>query len=116
MGLDFLRRVAPAFHRALDRRAVELRTPTLFVRDIPELARTASADICRNAKVETGEKLLLRLMDEKLIAQRDNLVVAEFSNPPSEFVNRIRTGAGVEIGEVRTVHSLSQVVEIGFCQ
>ena len=40
MGLDFIRKAAPTFHKALDRRAVELRTPTLFNRDIPSVARS----------------------------------------------------------------------------
>ncbi len=116
MGLDFIRKAAPTFHRALDRRAVELRTPTLFVRDLPEVARTASAEICGGSRFTAGEKLLLRVIDNKLIGQRDNLVVAEFTSPPAEFLNRIVTGAGVELGEVKAVHALSQTVEIGFCE
>ncbi len=32
MGLDFIKKAAPAFHKVLDRRAVALRTPTLFSR------------------------------------------------------------------------------------
>jgi hypothetical protein len=116
MGLDFIRKVAPAFHRALDRRAVELRTPTLFVRDIPAIPRTASAEICYASRLSVGEKLLLRVIENKLIAQRENVVVAEFRNPPTEFLNRIQTAAGVDQGEVKAVHELSQTVEIGFCE
>ena len=54
MGVDFLKRANKSFHRALDRREVELRTPTLFTSDIPSLARSASADICRQRKSEGG--------------------------------------------------------------
>ena len=116
MGLDFVRKATPAFNRALDRRAVDLRTPTLFSRDIPVVCRTAAADICHNSRFILGEKLLLRITNGKLIAQRDNLVVAEFPNPPAEFMNRVQAGAAVELGEVKTIHVLSERVEIGFCE
>ena len=116
MGLDFVRKAAPAFNRALDRRAVELRTPTLFSRDIPVVSRTAAADICHASRFTLGEKLLLRISNSKLIAQRENMIVAEFPNPPAEFMNRIQAGAGVELGEVKAVHTLSESVEIGFCE
>jgi hypothetical protein len=116
MGLDFVRKTAPSFERALDRRAVELRTPKLFGRDIPLIARTATADVCNGAKFMQGEKVLLRLLDGKLIVQRENLVVAEFPSPPAEFLNQVQTGAGVGQGEVKAVLSLSQTVEISICE
>src|ERR1043166_6203636 len=116
MGVDFITKVAPSFHRALDRRAVELRDPKLFVRDIPYVSRSAAADICTGSEVKVGEKLLLRVFGEKVIAQRGNLVVAEFTSPPAEFLNYLRAGAGVEIGEVKSIGTISQIVEIGFCE
>jgi hypothetical protein len=116
MGIDFLRRSAPSFHRALDRQAVALRTPTLFTSDVASVARTASAEVCAGERIQAGEHLLLRIMNEKLIAQRDNLVVAEFTNPPREFVSRIQNGAGVELGEVKAVRVLSGEVEVAFCE
>lgn len=116
MGLDFIKKAAPAFYKALDRRAVALRTPTLFNRDIPAVARRASAEICQGSALTRGEKLLLRILNNKLIAQRDNAVVAEFAAPPPEFLNQITAGAGIEIGVVVAVHDLSQTAEIGFCE
>jgi hypothetical protein len=116
MGLDFIRKAAPAFHKALDRRAVALRTPTLFSRDVPLVSRTAAADICQGSRFTLGERLLLRIMANRLVAQRDNLIVAEFPNPPAEIVNQVQQGAGVAEGEVKAVHALSERVEIEFCQ
>jgi hypothetical protein len=115
MGLDFIKKAAPTFHKALDRRAVELRTPTLFNRDIPSVARSASAEICKGSIFTPGEKVHLRIFNNKLIVQRDNIVVAEFPAPPAEFFNRVQSGAGIERGVVKVVHDLSQTVEIGFC-
>jgi hypothetical protein len=116
MGVDFIRKTAPSFQRALDKRAVALRTPKLFGRDVPLMARSAQATICHAAKMTAGEKVLLRLMDNKLVVQRDNLVVAEFSNPPAEMINQVQCGAGVGEGEVKAVHTLSETVEIAFCE
>lgn len=116
MGVDFIKKAAPTFHKALDRRAVDLRTPTLFNRDIPSVARSASAEICRGSRFTPGEKVHLRILNNKLIAQRDNVVVAEFRAPPAEFFNQVQAGAGIERGMVKAVHDLSQTVEIGFCE
>src|ERR1043165_732321 len=116
MGLDFIRKTAPTFKRALDMRAVALRTPKLFGRDIPVVARSARATVCHAAKMKPKDKVLLRVIDGKLIAQRENLVVAEFPNPPAELVNQIQCGAGVGEGEVKSVHPLSETVEIGICE
>lgn len=115
MGLDFIKKAAPAFHKALDRRAVALHTPTLFNRDIPSVARCASAEICGGSRLAHGEKIILRIVDSNLIAQRDNVVVAKFPAPPPEFLKQVQAGAGIEKGVVVAVHDLSQTVEIGFC-
>lgn len=115
MGLDFIRRTAPTFTRVLDRRAVEMRTPKLFSRDMPIVSRTASADICAGAKVAQGERVLLRVMKDKVIAQRDNFVIAECPNAPAEFVAHLRAGAGVAQGEIKSVQPISQTLEIGIC-
>lgn len=115
MGLDFIRKTAPSFIRLLDRRAVKLRTPTLFGRDLPVVARTASAEISEGAKVAPGEKVLLRIIKDKLIAQRDNVQIAECANPPAEFIKHLRAGAGVAQGEIKSLQPISQTVEIGIC-
>ena len=116
MGVDFVRKAAPSFHKSLDRRAVELRTPTLFSRDTPSVARSASAEIRGECKIVVGEKILLRIVNQKLVAQRDTVVIAEFPAPPAELLNRVQSGAGIEKGEVKAVHDLSQTVEIGLCE
>lgn len=52
------------------------------------VARRASAEICGGCKLATGEKIILRILDSMLIAQRDNVVVAKFPAPPPEFRRR----------------------------
>jgi hypothetical protein len=116
MGIDFIRKAAPRFNRSLDVRAVALRTPKLFARDIPLMARSARATICQSAPFQPNERVLLRVLNDKLVAQRDNLVVAEFSNPPTEMLNQVRCGGGFSEGEVKAVNPLSETVEIEICE
>jgi hypothetical protein len=115
VGIDFLKKTAPSFHRALDRRAVELRTPTLFSDDVPTVSRTACAELRDGATMTIGEHALLRIVGDKLVVQRDNFVVAEFPSAPGDFLARVQSGAGVEIGEVMAVRSISGEVEISLC-
>src|SRR5208282_1203519 len=106
MGLDFIRAATPRFNRVLDRRLVEMNTPKLFTRDMPIVSRTASADICGGAKIAEGEKVLLRVIKDKVIVQRDNLIIAQCTNPPAEFVVHLSAGACVAEGEIKSVQPL----------
>jgi hypothetical protein len=115
MGLDFVRATTPSFNRVLDRRLVEMHSPRLFTRDMPIVSRTASADICGGAEIGAGEKVLLRVIKEKVIVQRGNLVIAECANPPAALVGYLRAGAGVAEGEVKSVRPISNSLEIGIC-
>ncbi len=116
MGLDFIRTAAPSFNRVLDRRLVEMHSPTLFSRDAPIVSRTARADVCGDAIVTPGEKVILRVVKDKVIVQRFNTVIAECLNAPAEFVAILRSGAGIAEGEVTSVQSISQTLEIGICE
>ena len=116
MGLDFIRAAAPSFNRMLDRRLVEMHSPKLFGRELPIASRTASADVCGGAKVSEGEPALLRLMNDKIVVQRGNLVIAECPDPPTEFLAHLRAGAGVAKGEIKSVQPISQTIEIGICE
>lgn len=116
MGLDFIRNAAPAFNRVLDRRLVEMHSPTLFSRDLPIRSRTARADMCGDVSVTLGEKVLLRVVNNKVIVQRLNVVIAECPNAPSEFIAILRSGAGICEGEITSVQPISQTLEVGICE
>ena len=116
MGLDFIRTAAPGFNRVLDRRLVEMHSPKLFSRDMPIVSRTARADLCGDADVTPGEKVLLRVVKDKVIVQRLNTIIAECPNAPVEFVAKLRAGAGIAEGEITSVQPISQTLEIGICE
>jgi hypothetical protein len=115
MGLDFIRTTAPSFNRVLDRRLVEMHSPKLFSRDMAIVSRTACADICGDATVTPGEKVLLRVVKDKVIVQRMNVVIAECPSAPAEFVAHLRAGAGIAEGEIKSLQPISRTVEIGIC-
>lgn len=115
MGLDFIRAAAPSFNRVLDRRLVEMNTPKLFSRDMPIVSRTTRAELCGAISIEQGEKVLLRLLNDKVVVQRRNTVIAECPNAPSECVAYLRAGADVAEGEVVCVQPISQTVEVLIC-
>jgi hypothetical protein len=116
MGLDFIRNAAPSFNRVLDRRLVEMRSPTFFSRDMQIISRTARADLCGDATVTLGEKVMLRIVKDKVIVQRLNTIIAECPNAPAEFIAHLRSGAGIAEGEVTSVQPISQTLEIGICE
>jgi hypothetical protein len=115
MGLDFIRAAAPSFNRVLDRRLVELHTPKLFTRDMPIVSRTARAELCDGVTVKPHDKVLLRVVDGKVIVQRLNSAIATCPNAPAEFIAHLRTGAGVAKGEIISVQSISQTLEVSIC-
>jgi hypothetical protein len=116
MGVDFIRNAAPAFNRVLDRRLVEMNSPKLFSRDLPIIARSARAEFCGEETASLGEKLLLRLVSEKVMVLRKNMAIAECPNPPAEFVAHLRAGAGIAEAVVSSVQVLSQTLEIELCE
>lgn len=116
MGLDFIRTAAPGFNRVLDRRLVEMHSPKLFTRDMPIVSRTARADVCGDAEVTQGEKVLLRFVKDKVIVQRMNTIIAECPDAPAEFIAHLRAGAGIAEGEITAVQLISQTLEIAICE
>ena len=116
MGVDFIRNAAPAFNRVLDRRLVEMNSPKLFSRNVPIVARSARAEFCGQAAASLGEKLLLRLVSEKVMVLRQSMPIAECPNPPADFLAHLRAGAGIAEAVVSSVQILSQTLEIELCE
>lgn len=111
MGVDWLYRASKTFNSALDKREVALRTPTLLSPQIKIENRTICGDVVKNASFVQGEKLLLRVFENRLVAQRENKVVAEFTNSKKEDVERVRKYCA-EVVEVTAVNPLSCTVEV----
>jgi len=115
MGLDFIRRAAPGFHKGLDRMRIKLATPTLFTQQ-PELRpRVYAAQLRDDKTTACGEKLGIRLDGQQVHALRGLDLIATFNNPTSELKVALQASHGEACGEVQTIHIVAGVVEITLC-
>jgi hypothetical protein len=116
MGTDFLKRMSKSFHRALDQAEVALRTPTLFTPSIGGVSRTARAKICKKSDLAAGERIMVRLIDGRVVGQREGEVeiILEFTDPPPECIDHLNQCGGIEIGKISVVLPISEAVEVEF--
>jgi hypothetical protein len=115
MGIDFIRRAAPSFHKGLDRRRIELGTPTLFSHQPASTPRAYAANIGDGQTLAAGEKLGVRLDGDCVKALRGLSPVATFSNPPAELVKALSDSHGEACGVVQQVHDMAKTAEINVC-
>lgn len=115
MGLDFIRRAARSFHKGLDRKRVELGTPTLFMQEPAAAPRTYAATLRGGQSLVAGEKLGVRLDGEVVIAIRGLDPVATFEKPSAELVRALSDSHGEAWGVVQQVHDLARMAEINVC-
>ena len=115
MGVDFIRRAAPSFHKGLDKRRIELAIPKLFTQQPASAARTYAADLHKGQMLKVGEKLGVRLDGQQVFATRGLDPVASISSPPAELLEALSAGHGEASGIVQHVHDMACVAEIRVC-
>lgn len=115
MGIDFIRKAAPAFRKGLDQRRIELATPTLFTEQPGCAPRAYAATVRAGQKLTAGDKLGVRLEGQMVTAFRGLDPVATFNSPSSELLEALATSHGEACGVVQQVHDIAQVVEIAVC-
>lgn len=115
MGMDFIRKAAPGFHKGVDRMRIKLATPTLFTQQ-PELKpRVYAAQLRADRTAARGEKLGIRLDGEQIHALRGLDLIATFNNPTPELREALQASHGEACGEVQTMHIVSGVLEVTLC-
>lgn len=115
MGIDFVRRAAASFRKGLDKRRLELATPTLFTQQPDSAPRSYAASVQDGEKLQTGQELGVRLQGQKVIVLRGLDQVATLNSPPADLVNALAASHGEACGTVSQVHELSQTAEITVC-
>ena len=115
MGLDFVRRAALTFHKGLDRRRIELATPTLFTEEPTIVPRTYAASLRSGQTLKVGDQLGVRLEDGQIFALRGLSRVGTINSPPAELVNALSESHGEACGIVQQVHEIAGVAEIRIC-
>lgn len=115
MGIDFLRRCAPAFRKGLDRRRVELSTPDLFSRKIEGKPRAYAASVQDGERLAEGDKLCVCLRGNLVLVLRGLSTVAQVRSPPTELVAGLKASYGEACGEVQVLHEMACIAEITIC-
>lgn len=114
MGIDFIRRAAPTFRKAWDRRRVELCTPDLLTRPIAEGSRTIIAEMIGRRALRGGDEFIFECSPNStdLLGRIGVEVVARTGSAPKEIVAAVEAGAGVARAKVERVYELSGLVEV----
>ena len=112
MGSDFLKKTRAGYRKHIDKGRVTLATPTLLTTTPHERGRSVVGNLEPGASVQGGEKLLVDLRGDRLVASRGNTPVATIASPPSSVLAAIRASRGVASGEVVRVNDLSGTVEV----
>lgn len=115
MGLEFIRKAAPAFRKGLDRSRIALATPKLFMQEPTSTPRTYAATLRDGAQLLPGEFVGVRLNGEQVIAQCGLTPIATFTSPTRELMNALRDSFGEACGRVQEVHEIAGIAEISVC-
>ncbi|SRR5579883_2311984 len=116
MGLDFIRKAAPSYRKGLDRRRIELGTPSLFANQPTGAPRAYAASLRHGRDLLTGEEVCIRLNDEhQVVVLRGLDPVAEFTSPPPELIQALGESFGEAGGVVMEVHEIGRTAEISVC-
>ncbi len=112
MGLDFIRKTAPSFHKGLAQKRIELATPTLFTQHPASAPRTYAAHVFSGETLARGEKLGVRLDGGCVVALRGLDHIATIDNPPAELIEALSATHGEACGFVQEMHDIAHVAEI----
>jgi hypothetical protein len=115
MGIEFVRKAASSYTKAIDRERVRLRTAELFQSASVEVTRTIAIDIGRGCSLQVGDELLIEQEGAALVARKDIAEVGRADHPGPEIVAAIAESAGVAHGVVVQVNEISGVAEVRPC-
>lgn len=115
MGIDFIRKAARSFHKGLDRRRIELATPSLFTKHPTSMPRAYAAQVRGDKKLSVGEKLGVRLDGKQVQVLRGLELVALVQNPAAELKSALSASFGEACGTVQAVHPIARIAEITVC-
>jgi hypothetical protein len=115
MGIDFIKKAASRFRKGLDRRRVELATPTLFTQEPAAAPRAYAAQLRNDKPLAVGDKLGVRLEGQNVLALRGLDLIAVFKSPTAELKSALSASFGEACGTVQAIHPVARVAEITVC-
>jgi hypothetical protein len=115
MGIEFIRKAAPSYTKAIDRERVRMSTAEMFRETGIEVIRTFAIDMASDGAVRVGDELVIERDGKALIARRDLVEVGRARSPRPEIAEAIAQSAGIARGIVVQVNELSGVAEVRSC-
>ena len=115
MGLDFVRKAAPNFHKGIDRSRVALATPALFTRYPGCTPRAYSARVFQDAEPFVGESVGICLRDGEVLVMRGLNAIAVLRQPPTSLLEALTSSFGVGSGTIQEIQTLSKTAEVTIC-
>ena len=116
MGIDFVRKAAPSFHKGLDRRRIELGTPNLFTQEPACAPRAYAANVRNGQSLHAGEEVCVHLSEaDQVVVFRGLDPIAVFNSPSTELIEALRASHGEAGGIVQEVHDMAHIAEIAVC-
>ena len=115
MGIEFIRRAAPSFHKGLDRSRIALGTPMLFTQRPDCAPRAYAATQSNGVNLGIGDEVGVCLNGDTVLAVFGLTPVAVFNSPSVELLKALGESFGEACGRVHEVHTLSGIVEIAIC-
>lgn len=115
MGVDFVRKIARSFHKGLDRRRIELATPTLFARPVTAAPRRYAVSLQDRQVVCGDEQLGVHLAGDRVVMLRGLLQVGVFERPSAALLDALAESHGEACAIVREVHDLARTAEVELC-
>lgn len=115
MGIEFIRKAAPAFRKRWDRDRLDLGTPTLFTQQPGCNSYSAIAGLRGGVSVEPGDNVTVQQTDRGVVAYKGAVEVGVFAAPTPDLLNILAEGYGIAPGRVEHVHPLAQAADIKLC-
>ena len=115
MGVNFIRRIAESYCKAIDRERIRLNTSDLLSNPVTSLSCAISFDIEPGAHLALGEQFVVKLGGGSLVATRHMTEVARATNVGNVMSEAIRGSCNIALGTVVQVNHISGTAEIELC-
>jgi succinyl-CoA synthetase alpha subunit len=112
MGAEELKKRRRSHDKYIDRQRVALATLDLFTRMPEDQARSFIAVMERGIKPVVGSDYILQADKGKLMGCIGNSVHFSSASAPPDILQAMIGGAGIAVGEIIRVNSISNTVEV----
>jgi hypothetical protein len=115
MGIDFIRKAAPAFNKGIDRSRIRLATPGLFTQQPGSTPRAYAARLKDGEAVSVGDEVGVRLIGSEVLLFRNLTIIGTIQSPPAELLHGLSGSFGEACAVVHDCIEFAGVAEVTIC-